>query len=75
MTDRFNGGSKTIGGTELRDFAVLTIANELDVARHARLAPSIRSDIRDLVAALAAYAPAEAAAALADEALARASAE
>ncbi|MBF6467503.1 alpha/beta fold hydrolase [Nocardia beijingensis] len=75
VTDRFSGGSKTIGGTELRDFAVLTIANELDVARHAQLAPSIRSDIRDLVTALAAYAPVEAAVALADEALARASAE
>ncbi|MET9284790.1 alpha/beta fold hydrolase [Nocardia beijingensis] len=75
VTDRFSGGTKTIGGTDLRDFAVLTIANELDVARHARLAPSMRSDIRDLVAALAAYAPVEAEIALADEALARASAE
>ncbi|MGY2125127.1 alpha/beta fold hydrolase [Nocardia gipuzkoensis] len=74
VTDRFTGGSKTIEGSELRDFVILTIANELDVARHAQLPPSIRSEIRDLVAALATYAPDEAAVALADEALARASA-
>ncbi|MBF6340943.1 alpha/beta fold hydrolase [Nocardia abscessus] len=66
VADRFTGGSKMIEGTELRDFAVLTIANELDIARHAQLPPSIRSDICDLFAALATYAPDEAAVALAE---------
>ncbi|MEU2122496.1 alpha/beta fold hydrolase [Nocardia niwae] len=75
VIDRFTGGSKTIEGTELHDFAVLTVANELDIARHAQQPPSIRRDIRDLVTALATYAPDEAAEALADETLARADAE
>ncbi|MEV0248866.1 alpha/beta fold hydrolase [Nocardia sp. NPDC050712] len=69
--DRFTGQSREIQGIELRDFAVLTIANELDVARHAQLPGSARKEIRALVAALASYAPAEAAWALADVALAQ----
>jgi pimeloyl-ACP methyl ester carboxylesterase len=68
--DRFTGGATAINGADMRDFAVLTIANELDVARHATLpAPSVRQ-IRVLVAALAAHAPDPAAHALADPALA-----
>lgn len=70
VIDRFTGGSRAIHGAELRDFAVLTIANELDVARHARLPASTLMQIRGIVAALANYAPDEAARALADEALA-----
>lgn len=70
MIDRFTGASRAIHGADLRDFAVLTIANELDVARHARLPASTLSDIRGVVAALASYAPDEAARALADDALA-----
>ncbi|MFE3447246.1 alpha/beta fold hydrolase [Nocardia sp. NPDC059180] len=69
VIDRFTGGSRVIQGADLSDFAVLTIANELDVARHARLPASTREGIRDLVAALASYAPDEAARALADAAL------
>ncbi len=65
MVDRFTDATRTLDGADLRDFAVLSIVNELDVARHARL-----PGIRDLVAALAPYAPAEAARALADDALA-----
>lgn len=68
--DRFTTTSNMIDGADLRDFAVLTIVNELDVARHAQLPASTRTQIRDLVAALASYAPAEAARALADDALA-----
>ena len=70
VVDRLTGRSRTLHGAQLRDFAVLTIANELDVVRHTRLpAPALRK-IRDIVAALARYAPNEAARALADEALA-----
>ncbi len=69
VIDRFTGRSRAIQGTELRDFAVLTIVNELDVVRHARLPASTRTEIRDLIAALANYAPEAAARALADEAL------
>ena len=65
MADRFTDATRPLDGADLRDFAVLSIVNELDVARHARL-----PGIRDLVAALAPYAPAEAARALADDALA-----
>ena len=70
VIDRFTGDATPISGRDLRDFAVLTIANELDVARHATLAPSSLVAIRELVAALAAHAPDEAARALSDEALA-----
>ncbi|MFD4432878.1 alpha/beta fold hydrolase [Nocardia sp. NPDC058497] len=70
VIDRFTGRSMVIQGADLYDFAVLTIANELDVARHARLPASTREGIKGLVAALASYTPDEAARALADEALA-----
>lgn len=69
MVDRFTGKEKAIQGSELRDFAVLTIANELDVARHAQLPASTHEAIHGLITALATYAPEEAARALADEAL------
>ncbi len=67
--DRWTGGAATISGRDLRDLAVLTIANELDVARHAPLPPSSIREIRALVDALAPHAPAEAGRALADGAL------
>lgn len=70
VIDRFTGTSRAIHGAELRDVAVLTIANELDVARHAPLPASTLDDIRGTVAAMASYAPDEAARALADDALA-----
>lgn len=66
VIDRFTGRSWAIHGAELRDFAVLTIANELDIARHAWLPASALTEIRDLVAGLASYAPDEAARALAE---------
>jgi hypothetical protein len=70
VADRFTGGSRAIHGAELHDFAVLTIANDLDVARNARLPASARGAIRGIVAALASYAPDEVARALVDDALA-----
>jgi pimeloyl-ACP methyl ester carboxylesterase len=70
IVDRFTGQPTGIRGAALRDFAVLTIANELDVARHASLQSSTVDEIRKIVAALASHVPTEAAHALADEAFA-----
>ncbi|MFD3744176.1 alpha/beta fold hydrolase [Nocardia sp. NPDC058633] len=70
VIDRFTGEPRVIEGALLRDFTVLTMANELDVARHASVSAPTREGIRNLVTALASYAPTEAARALADEALA-----
>jgi hypothetical protein len=69
IVDRFTGQPTVICGSELRDFAVLTIANELDVARHASLSSSTVEGIRQVVAALVPHVPNEAARALADGAL------
>jgi pimeloyl-ACP methyl ester carboxylesterase len=68
--DRFTAAASTIDGADLHDFAVLTIVNELDVARHAQLSAQTRAGIRDLVTSLASYAPQEAERAVADPALA-----
>ncbi|MEV4319066.1 alpha/beta hydrolase [Actinocrispum sp. NPDC049592] len=57
LTDRFTGEVIPLTGSDLADFALLTVANELDVARHAELTSEVRHSIRDLVAALSAYAP------------------
>ncbi len=65
VTDRFTGETSSLQGAELHDFAVLTIANELDVARHARPPAADIEQLRRLFAALESYAPDEAAAALA----------
>lgn len=70
VVDRLTGDVTAISGADVRDFAVLTIANELDVARHAWLPASTVAAIRALIAVLAPHAPDEAARALADEALA-----
>jgi pimeloyl-ACP methyl ester carboxylesterase len=69
LADRFTGDVVDLAGTDLTDFARLTIANELDVARTAPLIPEARRGIRALVAALTAYVPDAAAHALADPAL------
>jgi pimeloyl-ACP methyl ester carboxylesterase len=66
LTDRFTGDVVT---TAAADFGLLTIANELDVARSAPLTSETRHQLRALVAALAVHAPDVAAEALADEAL------
>lgn len=69
LTDRFTGEVVALAATDLTDFALLTIANELDVARTAPLTSEARRDIRALLAALAAYVPDVTAQALADPSL------
>jgi hypothetical protein len=68
-TDRFTGEIVGLQGAELVDFAVLTIANELDVVRFADLPDATVAEIRSLIEALAAYAPEAAARALVDPVL------
>jgi pimeloyl-ACP methyl ester carboxylesterase len=69
LTDRFTGETVPLTAGDLTDFAVLTIANELDVARTAALTTETRSGIRTLIAALGAYVPGTSSRALADPAL------
>lgn len=69
VRDRFGGTDVPVDGDDLTDFAVLTVANELDVARFASPNADTRSDIRSLVGALGRYAPTAAARALEDPAL------
>nr|WP_238845458.1 alpha/beta hydrolase [Nocardia terpenica] len=69
LTDRFTGEIRTPTPADLIDFAILTIANELDVARTAPLTPTARRELRALITALAAYAPDAAAQALTDPSL------
>ncbi|MCR6488932.1 alpha/beta hydrolase [Amycolatopsis sp. OK19-0408] len=69
FADRFTGAVTDLAGDDLADFALLTVANELDVARTVPLAPEARRGIRALVTALAGYVPEAAARALADPAL------
>jgi pimeloyl-ACP methyl ester carboxylesterase len=64
VRDRFTGEDVELSNDELVDFAVLTIANELDVARHAPLSTDASAKIRILVRLLAPYAGCEAAVAL-----------
>jgi pimeloyl-ACP methyl ester carboxylesterase len=65
LTDRFTGEVVDLKADDLTDFALLTVANELDVARNAVLTPEARDGIRALITALAPYAPDAAAQALA----------
>jgi hypothetical protein len=69
LTSRFTGETVPLAGADLADFALLTVTNELDVARHAPLDHGARGGIRDLVTALATYVPDAAARALADPSL------
>ncbi|GAA2625772.1 alpha/beta hydrolase [Actinomadura fulvescens] len=70
LTDRFTGKTITLDAADLTGFALLTIANELDIARTAPLTSEARRDIRALITALAAYIPdVTAAQALTDPAL------
>jgi hypothetical protein len=69
LTDRFTGEDVEMATTDLTDFALLTVANELDVARNAALTPDARRDIRALLTALTAYVPDLTARALADPSL------
>ncbi|AEK41461.1 hydrolase/acyltransferase [Amycolatopsis mediterranei S699] len=69
LTDRFTGETVPLAADDLTDFALLTIANELDVARTARLTPEARRGIRTLIAALSVYVPDFGSRALADPCL------
>jgi hypothetical protein len=66
LTDRFTGEAVPLADADLTGFALLTIANELDVARHAPLTSEVRRGIRALITAMAAYVPDASARALAD---------
>ncbi|OBA42832.1 MULTISPECIES: alpha/beta fold hydrolase [Nocardia] len=66
LTDRFTGEVVAVDGTDLADFALLTVANELDVVRHAALTTETVHGIRALITACATYVPDAAAGALAD---------
>jgi Domain of unknown function (DUF6817) len=70
IVDRFTGHATALEGGDLVDFATLTIANELDVARFATLPEPTRHKIRSLIRALATHAPAAATQALSDPSLA-----
>ena len=70
FTDRFTGTVDDVGGAEMEAFALLTVANELDVVRAGRLDPEVVAEIASLIERLAPYAP-EAAAAALDEIRAR----
>jgi pimeloyl-ACP methyl ester carboxylesterase len=69
LTDRFTGEIIPLAADDLTDFALLTIANELDVARTAALTSETRGAIRALITALGAYVPDIAGRALADPSL------
>jgi pimeloyl-ACP methyl ester carboxylesterase len=69
LTNRFTGEIVALAAQDLTDFALITIANELDVARTAPLTPESRRAIRALITALGAYVPDVAARALADPSL------
>ncbi|MFB9683653.1 alpha/beta fold hydrolase [Amycolatopsis plumensis] len=69
LTNRFTGEVTSVAGGDLVDFALLTIANELDVARHAQLTSEARGAIRGLIFALRAYVPDVSRRALADPSL------
>ncbi|HZZ47802.1 MAG TPA: alpha/beta hydrolase [Pseudonocardia sp.] len=66
LTDRFTGETAILRAGDLAEFALLTVANELDVARTAALDESTRQGIRSLIAGLAIHAPDVCAEALAD---------
>jgi hypothetical protein len=57
LVDRFTGGERPLDQEEARTFALVTIANELDVVRHAGLPPEVLSAIRALFGALSLHAP------------------
>lgn len=65
VADRFTGSVDDLTGRDLVDFALLTIANELDVLRHATLPPDIARGIRSLITEFAKYLPETSAAAVA----------
>ncbi|HXH56461.1 alpha/beta fold hydrolase [Iamia sp.] len=69
LHDRFTGEVTPLTGPDLAAHALLTIANELDVARHASLPAGTTRQLRALVEGLAPHAPGAAAVALHDPVL------
>jgi hypothetical protein len=57
FTDRFTGAVELVTDAELERFALLSIANELDIVRVGKLGPSAVEAVTDLVERLAPYAP------------------
>jgi hypothetical protein len=57
LTDRFTGEVIALTDTDRTDFALLTIANEFDVARTASLSAAARQGIRALIDVRAVYVP------------------
>ncbi|WP_336082157.1 alpha/beta fold hydrolase [Nocardia sp. SSK8] len=55
--DRFTGETATLTGADLHDFALLTVANELDILHHATLTPEAARSIRTLITRCATYLP------------------
>jgi hypothetical protein len=53
FADRFTGETVPVVREELRDFAVLTVANEVDVTAHAGLLPADRRALRALTRSVA----------------------
>jgi hypothetical protein len=70
VRDRFTRAAIELVEREVVDFAVLTIANELDVVRHGSLPTDAIKEIGALIRGLAAQAPGAATRALADPAFA-----
>ncbi len=64
LADRFTGGERRLDDSNARAFALITIANELDVVRNANLPAATVGAIARLLAALSPNAPEAAAAAL-----------
>jgi hypothetical protein len=65
FVDRFTGAEHVVDGPEIEAFALLSVANELDVARACPDDTALVTGIVDLVGRLAPYAPRAAALALA----------
>ena len=64
FADRFTGTSEVIGGDALRAFALVTIANELDLVRLRAFDDETTRRVADLFKHLATYAPVQAGLAL-----------
>lgn len=57
LTDRFTGETRPLTAADLPDFALLTLANELDILDHAPLTPEATHAIRALISRCAVYLP------------------
>jgi hypothetical protein len=66
FTDRFTGTTEVVGGDDLRAFAMVTIANELDLVRLRAFDDDATRAIAHLFMRLATYAPVQAGLALAE---------